>query len=202
LSKRYVITLCLFASFADARLPREGGSDSRSRGRGSLSGVSIATNDNVGCFPKKLVDYIQEVRQEFGSVQIVSGHRSASDNARRGGAKKSQHVHCKAVDFKVPGVSKERVRGFLAANFSGRAGIGFYCNDRFHLDVGSPRQWGGCPPSSGEIRSARARSRGNQYAGGRGSRAAQAPAKIVRVPATSERSIQTAYADDEPIANR
>lgn len=115
-------------------------------------GTVINTNTTTSCFPPRLIGFIEELTAKFGNVVIQSGYRDAKHNARVGGAKHSQHIHCNAVDFSIPGVDKREVRAYLAANFSGRAGIGYYCNNRFHLDVGTPRQWGGCQPSGSRSR--------------------------------------------------
>ena len=133
-------------------------------GLGSRPGILIATKDSTSCFPDKLVGFIEEVRGHFGKIEIASGNRGKADNRRRGGARRSLHTHCKAVDFRVPGVPKQEVRNYLTANFSGRAGIGYYCKDRFHLDVGNPRQWGGCQPSAKQAAAAKRNYRKKQTA--------------------------------------
>lgn len=116
-----------------------------------FDGVTISTDDSTQCFPQELRSFVNELRNRFGNVEIESGFRNRNHNRQAGGARRSQHLNCNALDFSVPGASKKDVRLFLIANFSGRGGIGYYCNDRFHLDVGNPRQWGGCEPSRREI---------------------------------------------------
>lgn len=115
-----------------------------------FEGVSINTDDSTQCLPQKLRGFVNELRNRFGNVEINSAMRNRNHNRQVGGARRSQHLSCNAIDFNIPGVSKRDVRLFLIANFSGRGGIGFYCNDRFHLDVGAARQWGGCEPSRRE----------------------------------------------------
>lgn len=115
-----------------------------------FDGVSINTDDSTQCLPQELRGFVNELRNRFGNVEINSAMRNRSHNRQVGGARRSQHLNCNAIDFSVPGVAKRDVRLFLIANFSGRGGIGFYCNDRFHLDVGAARQWGGCEPSRRE----------------------------------------------------
>lgn len=116
-----------------------------------FDGVTINTDDSTQCLPQELRGFVNELRNRFGNVEINSGFRNRGHNRQVGGARRSQHLNCNAVDFSIPGVSKKDVRLFMIANFRGRGGIGFYCNERFHLDVGSPRQWGGCEPSRREI---------------------------------------------------
>lgn len=106
--------------------------------------MKVKTNDRVGCFPEKLWGFLGEVQAKYGRIEIVSGHRGSSDNRRRGGAKGSLHISCRAADFRVPGANSDEVRKYLEASFSRRGGVGLYCGDRFHLDVGRPRVWGKC----------------------------------------------------------
>lgn len=137
-----------FSSMADAKLVVEPEDISRN----SYLRRSLQTNDSrTSCIPPRLAGFINELRTRFGSVEINSGYRSPQRNRAVGGARFSRHMSCSAIDFRVPGVPKSEVRLFLTANFRGRAGVGYYCNDRFHLDSGNARQWGGCQPSSREI---------------------------------------------------
>ncbi len=112
--------------------------------------VIIDTEDETSCLPERLKEWLSIIALEFGQVRIVSGHRSFKDNKERGGADGSQHLYCRAADFNVEYNDKEKVprdlvRLFLANNFLGKGGVGFYCNDRWHLDTHDARKWGGCP---------------------------------------------------------
>lgn len=140
--------IILFSVITEARLSYEVDENTRVS---QMRGVSIVTDDSTSCFPPKLLSFINELRTRFGRVEINSGYRSRSHNRQVGGARRSQHMSCNAIDFSVPGVPRSEVKLFLTANFRGRAGVGFYCNNRFHLDVGNVRQWGGCQPSSRDI---------------------------------------------------
>ena len=82
------------------------------------------TSGATNCFPPQLIGFIDELRTRFGNVSINSAYRSASRNRRVGGARRSQHINCNAIDFAVPGVSRHEVKEFLTANFRGRAGVG------------------------------------------------------------------------------
>lgn len=102
------------------------------------------TSDKTSCFPSRLKNILLKISRDLGKpVVVVSGYRSPQDNRRRGGAKNSQHIKCKAADFRVPGVSMQRVGKYLA-RMKNRGGAGFYCRGRFHVDVASRRSWGGC----------------------------------------------------------
>ncbi len=125
-----------------------------------MRGVQINTHDATNCFPPRLVEAIDELRTRFGRVSIRSANRSVRHNRQVGGARGSQHVGCNAIDFEVPGVPRAEIRQFLIANFMGRGGVAFYCASEgkyFHLDMGRPRQWGRCQPSTREISQARQR---------------------------------------------
>jgi len=148
------IFVLFFSVYGEARLNPDITAVSQMRG------VEIRTHDATNCFPPRLVEAIDELRTRFGTVRIRSANRSARHNRQVGGARGSQHVGCNAIDFEVPGVSRTEVRQFLIANFMGRGGVAFYCASEgkfFHLDMGTPRQWGRCQPGTQEISQARQR---------------------------------------------
>lgn len=122
--------------------------DGMNKGYAKTSGKYWYSNgkDKTSCLPRRLTNQISAMGKYFGKpVKVVSAYRAPADNARRGGAKGSTHKTCKAVDFQIPGISRARIRGYLdALHRTGKWGIGYYCNDRFHLDVGNKRTWGGC----------------------------------------------------------
>ncbi len=82
------------------------------------------------------------VKNHYGrSVSVTSGCRSHKHNRRVGGAKRSMHLRCMAVDFRVAGVSKARLRRYVSG-LPGRGGVGIYCGRSIvHLDVGPRRSW-------------------------------------------------------------
>lgn len=98
--------------------------------------VKVGTKDKISCLPPRTCGALKRVADTFGSVTIVSGLRPAADNARRGGAKKSQHIHCKAADFLVPGhqnkATLEKLARLLAAIPGTRYNV--YCTGRTHVD--------------------------------------------------------------------
>ena len=120
----------------------------RSKGFGyRAANRSIST----GCFPSRLRGLLRKVSAHYGRrLVITSGYRSPRHNRRIGGAKRSQHMHCKAADFYVPGVNKFSLARYLKA-MPGRGGVGTYCGNRtVHLDVGPRRTWHwGCRRSHG-----------------------------------------------------
>lgn len=89
-----------------------------------------------------LLMLLVKVQEHFGKpLDIVSGCRSKRHNRRVGGAGRSQHLHCNAVDFQIPGVSKSKLSVFIKS-LKGRGGVGTYCRSSYvHLDAGPRRDW-------------------------------------------------------------
>lgn len=92
-------------------------------------------------------DLTNRVKSAFAAigidkVKITSGFRSATDNERVGGAKRSQHMHGNAVDIDVSGYSlAERVKIIEALSANGITGLGIGANI-IHADIGGRRAWG------------------------------------------------------------
>ena len=82
----------------------------------------------IGCIPTDLRMILNTVAWHYGKrVHIQSGYRSKYHNRRVGGAKRSLHVACKAVDIQVSGVNKYKLAKFLKT-LPGRGGVGTYCS--------------------------------------------------------------------------
>jgi len=96
----------------------------------------------IDCLPNDLRMLLNTVAWHYGKhVHIQSGYRSKHYNRRVGGAKRSYHVACKAVDIQVKGVNKYTLARYLKS-LPGRGGVGTYCNtSTVHIDVGPKRQW-------------------------------------------------------------
>jgi len=90
-----------------------------------------------------VVDRFSQLQGVTGrTFNINSGHRSATHNARVGGAKKSQHIEGNAIDIDVSQMSEEeRAQLINTASALGFTGIGVYKNS-LHLDMGARRSWG------------------------------------------------------------
>ncbi len=90
----------------------------------------------------QLVKMLIKVQLHFGQpLHMVSGCRSKKHNRRVGGARRSQHLHCNAADFEIPGVSKFELAAYLK-QMPGRGGVGLYCRSSYvHLDLGPKREW-------------------------------------------------------------
>ena len=82
---------------------------------------------------------------KVGRVDIVSGYRAPKYNLilRKKGryvARNSHHTIGHAVDFRLPGVTTERLRDWARRLRLG--GVGYYPGDGFvHVDVGPIRYW-------------------------------------------------------------
>jgi len=77
-----------------------------------------------------------------GAIEILSGYRTAETNARAGGAESSQHLHGKAVDFVIPGVSAASLAEVV--KYLGVGGAGVYVRRGYvHADTGPQRSWSG-----------------------------------------------------------
>ncbi len=108
-----------------------------------LSGmVGKRRKAKIGCIPTDLRMLLNTVAWHYGKrVHIQSGYRSKHYNRRVGGARRSFHVSCKAVDIQVSGVNKYKLAKYLKS-LAGRGGIGTYCNSStVHIDVGPKRSW-------------------------------------------------------------
>jgi uncharacterized protein YcbK (DUF882 family) len=130
----------------------------------SLAVTSVDVSANVsgarGLNPR-LVGLLNRVSRHFRRPVIVSsGCRSRKHNRRIGGARKSQHLGCRAADIRVTGIARNRVARF-ARGLPGRGGIGTYCrNSTVHIDVGPRREWyHGCGRKKSKRRLKRQRSR-------------------------------------------
>lgn len=89
-----------------------------------------------------LVELLEEIRSKTGSpIHINSAYRTASYNARIGGATHSRHVLGMAADIVARNVSLARLREVV--NELNPGGIGTY-SSFVHVDVwGENRRWSG-----------------------------------------------------------
>ncbi len=113
------------------------------RARRGSHGLLLQREDvKVGCFSPKLIRLLKQIERRFGRTPIVtSGYRSRAYNRRIRGARNSMHIHCKAADIQVKGVSKVRLARYVRS-LPGRGGVGTYCHTKsVHVDVGRKRDW-------------------------------------------------------------
>ena len=89
-------------------------------------------------FPTELMRLLQDASSHFGRTAVVnSGYRTPERNRRVGGARNSQHMKCRAIDFRVAGVSVGDLRRYVMSNLHkwGIRGLGTY-GTHLHADVG------------------------------------------------------------------
>ncbi|GGK43810.1 YcbK family protein [Salinarimonas ramus] len=91
------------------------------------------------CLPGDLTRVVAEVAERFGEVRIMSTHRSARHNRRAGGAPRSMHLSCRAIDFRVAGGSR-RVLSYLR-DHPAVGGLKLYRSGLIHIDDGERRSW-------------------------------------------------------------
>lgn len=102
----------------------------------------IATNGHaMSCLPRDLRRVLNEVAANFGPIRINSTDRSHSHNRRVGGAPRSLHLECRAVDFAYHGNRRGALLKFLR-NHDAVGGLGNYGHGgHIHIDDGPHRSW-------------------------------------------------------------
>lgn len=93
-----------------------------------------------------IMDWVQRYLAQYGYTEplhVLSGYRSPRTNAAiEGAAKNSQHLHGKALDLRIPGLSANYFGQLLA--WLSQGGVGTYADRGFvHVDTGRLRQWRG-----------------------------------------------------------
>ncbi len=105
-------------------------------------------NGKVKAIDTRLLDLVHAIGVKLGCQKpfhVISGYRSPETNAllykqNKGVAKKSLHVHGKAVDVRLPDCSVSVLRD-VAMSLKG-GGVGYYPRSGFvHIDVGRVRYW-------------------------------------------------------------
>ena len=102
----------------------------------------VSWTDARWCVPRELKRAVGAVSRKFGPVIVSSTKRHKRENRLKGGAKKSWHLKCKAVDFVVKtNASPAQIKAFLRKR-SGVGGIAHYRRTgHFHIDTGPRREW-------------------------------------------------------------
>lgn len=92
------------------------------------------------CLPSELMNVIYDVAENFGEVQILSTFRDPQRNRRVGGAPRSFHLHCQAIDFRIMGPHRDGLLEYLEAR-TDVGGLKRYPLGFFHIDTGPRRTW-------------------------------------------------------------
>jgi uncharacterized protein YcbK (DUF882 family) len=98
--------------------------------------------DTRWCVPPVLKRTVAAVSRRYGPVIVSSTKRHKRENRLKGGAKKSWHLKCKAVDFVVKTrTSPAEIKRFLRKR-KGVGGVAYYSRTgHFHIDTGPRRTW-------------------------------------------------------------
>ncbi|MCB1547547.1 MAG: hypothetical protein KDJ41_06880 [Hyphomicrobiaceae bacterium] len=101
--------------------------------------VRYASGVPSSCVPAGLKSVLYAVANRFGTVTVSSTLRRSRHNRRVGGARRSWHLQCRAVDFRVHG----NTRGLMAFLRSQPAvgGLKRYAFGFYHIDNGPRRSW-------------------------------------------------------------
>lgn|GEM_PF-2537117 len=126
---------------ATAIIPASLGGMARSAPMGIYrASPNIATS----CFRPRLIGLLSYIQRQYHRPVIVtSGYRGIVHNIHAGGVRGSLHTTCSAADIKVPGVGKYQLAAFVRS-LPDHGGIGLYCHQAVHVDIGSPREWNWC----------------------------------------------------------
>jgi len=91
------------------------------------------------CVPKRLKIVLSQISRKFGRVIVNSTYRGRRKNRLVGGKRRSYHLRCQAVDFRVAGRTRG-LAGWLARHpYVG--GYNRYRSGYFHIDTGPKRTW-------------------------------------------------------------
>lgn len=98
----------------------------------------VTYKDTKSCVPWRLKRAVNHTSRKFGKIIVTSTKREAGENRRNGGAKKSFHLRCKAVDFSLK-ADRAKVLKFLK-NHNSVGGYSSYTS-HYHIDTGPKRTW-------------------------------------------------------------
>lgn len=105
----------------------------------SAGTIEVRDSTPTNCLPGDLKEVVASVSARFGPVSIQSTHRPAAMNRRKGGARNSLHIACRAIDFRVR-AKKGGVMAFLKSRPE-VGGLKVYPNGIIHIDNGERRTW-------------------------------------------------------------
>ena len=112
----------------------------------SVSGLSpfarngtVNYNDSSWCVPGRLKRVMRQVAHKYGDVTVHSTYRTWWHNIKVGGAKRSMHRKCRAIDFSING-NMEAAYRFVSRHPS-VGGHKLYPSGHIHIDAGAKRSW-------------------------------------------------------------
>jgi uncharacterized protein YcbK (DUF882 family) len=101
--------------------------------------ATVTYQDTSWCVPRRLKRTLKNVSRRYGPVTVHSTKRWWLENWWKGGARKSMHLNCRAVDFSVKG-DPASVVAFLKSQ-RGVGGYKYYPSGHYHIDTGPRRTW-------------------------------------------------------------
>jgi len=103
------------------------------------SSSTVSYQDTKWCVPRKLKRVLDRVSKRYGPVNVHSTKRWWYENWRKGGARNSYHLKCKAVDFSVRGDPSSVIAYLKSQPEVG--GYKYYPGGFYHIDTGPRRTW-------------------------------------------------------------
>lgn len=100
---------------------------------------TVTYNGPSWCVPFRLKRVLRQVARKYGNVTVHSTYRTWWHNRKVGGASKSMHRRCKAVDFSV-----DRNMGAAYRYVNRHRSVGGhkrYQSGHIHIDTGAKRTW-------------------------------------------------------------
>ncbi len=100
---------------------------------------SVTYNGPSWCVPFRLKRVLRQVARKYGDVTVHSTYRTWWHNRKVGGASRSLHRRCRAVDFSVDGNMRAAYRYVRRHRSVG--GHKRYRSGHIHIDAGVKRTW-------------------------------------------------------------
>ncbi len=91
------------------------------------------------CVPWRLKRVLRRVASKYGNVTVHSTYRTWWHNRKVGGARRSKHRLCMAVDFSVDGNMAAAYR--YVSRHPSVGGYKRYKSGHIHIDTGAKRTW-------------------------------------------------------------
>lgn len=109
----------------------------RDHREGKVATISLATLDRMYAIGQAVKYHHPDMNVTF---EALSGYRTQATNRKIGSAaRRSEHMHGTAIDFRIPGVSPVTLRNIAVC--TGAGGTGYYASGFIHIDSGATRKW-------------------------------------------------------------
>jgi uncharacterized protein YcbK (DUF882 family) len=101
-----------------------------------------SAQSSTSCLPGSVQSTLNQIRQKFGPVRVISTFRRGAVIAGTG--RRSLHASCRAVDFHAPSGKRSAVIAWLRSNHKGGLGIYSCGMSHLHIDNGGNYKWNKC----------------------------------------------------------